>query len=69
LFGVKSEGSSVTDATNFEVARVHWWKDSLGVRASGRAPTGSWSFIVEGFVRSNLVVGFSEALEEPLLDA
>ena len=69
LLGVKPEGAGVADAPDFEVAWIFGWSDSLGVRTCRRFPSRSGSFIVEGLVRSNLVVGFPEALEHALLDA
>lgn len=32
LLGVKTEGSGVADATDFEVARIFWGRDAFGVR-------------------------------------
>src|SRR5262245_53979083 len=60
LLGVKAEGTSVADAADFEMTWIFRWSDSLGVRAGGRFPSGSGSFIIESLVRSNLVVGISE---------
>jgi hypothetical protein len=69
LLGVKSEGSGIADATDFDVAWILRWSDSFGERTSRRFPTRSGGFIVESLVRSNVVVGFAEALEHALLHA
>jgi len=69
LLGVKSERAGVADTTNFEVAWIFGWSDTFGVRTGRRFPSGSGGFIVESLVRSNLVVGFAEALEHALLNA
>jgi hypothetical protein len=69
LLGVKPEGAGVADAPDFDMAWIFGWSDSLGVRAIRGFPSRSGSLIVESLVRSNLVVGLSEALEHALLDA
>jgi hypothetical protein len=66
---VKSEGSGVADATDLDVSWIFGWSDSFGVGASGRFPSRNGSLVVESLVRSNLIVGCSETLEDALLDA
>lgn len=56
LSRMKSEGAGVADAPDFEVAWIFGWSDLFGVRTCRRFPSRSGSFIVEGLVRSNLVV-------------
>lgn len=69
LLGVKSESAGVADAADFEVAWIFGWDDSFRIPTSRRFPSRSGGLIVESLVRSNLVVGFPEALEHALLDA
>lgn len=69
LLGVKAEGTGVADATDFDVSWIFRWGDSFGVCTSGGFPSRIRSFIVESLMRSNLVVGISEALEHALLGA
>lgn len=55
LPGVESRGAGVADASDLDVSRVLGWFDAIGVGAPRRGEAGCGSFVVEGFVGTDLV--------------
>ena len=65
---MESEGAAVADAPDLDVTRVVRRRDAVGVGARGRRPARGGRLVVESFVRSYVVVGLAEGIEDALLE-